>query len=85
MIFNVAYGCAVLNMSTWGVPAFMEFARRRIKDNYYDDGGGGCSGSDHGGVRGRGPGGGKMGSKKEKREREARWAKKVGLGESTWI
>ena len=79
MIFDVAYGCAALNM--WGVPAFLEFTRRRIKDNYYDEGGRGCSGSDHGGVRGRGRGGEKKSSKQKKREREARRAKKVGLGE----
>jgi len=78
MIFDVLYGCAALN--TWGVPAFMEFARGRIKDNYYDEGGSGSSGGDNGGVRGRGPGGDKKSLKEKKQEREARRAKRVGLG-----
>jgi hypothetical protein len=34
LIFNVAYGCAALKM--WGVPDFINFARERANDNYYD-------------------------------------------------
>lgn len=56
LIFDVAYGCAALK--TWGVPGFINLARQRTKDIYYDyddngddengDGGGG-GGGDRGG------------------------------------
>lgn len=35
MIFDAAYGCAALH--AWGVPAFIEFVRKRVGDSYYDD------------------------------------------------
>ena len=54
LIFDIAYGCAVLK--TWGLPPFLDFARERTKDIYYDNGdnddenddGGGGGGGDGG-------------------------------------
>jgi hypothetical protein len=36
LIFDVAYGCAVLK--TWGVPAFIEFTQRQTRSIYYNHG-----------------------------------------------
>jgi hypothetical protein len=33
LLFDVAYGCAALK--TWGVPQFMNLARQRTRDIYY--------------------------------------------------
>jgi hypothetical protein len=60
LIFDVAYGCAALK--TWGVLAFMDFARTHTRHIYYNDvdnngdknrdsGGGGPSGDGQGGRR----------------------------------
>jgi len=35
LIFDAAYGCAALK--TWGLPRFINFARRRIKGDYYNN------------------------------------------------
>jgi hypothetical protein len=55
IIFDVAYGCAVLK--TWGVIDFLQFAWKRTRGTYYDfdddnennDGGGGGDAGDAGG------------------------------------
>src|SRR6266478_4344805 len=53
LIFDVAYGCAALK--AWGMISFIQFARERTRNIYYDfddedegDGGGGGGGDQNG-------------------------------------
>lgn len=64
LIFDVAYGCAVLK--TWGLHAFKDFARQCTRCIYYDNGnnhidgngaGAGGAGDGSGGGGGAGPSG----------------------------
>jgi len=36
LIFDVAYGCAVVEK--WGIPSFVQFVRKTTRDIYYDEG-----------------------------------------------
>ena len=57
LIFDVAYGCAVLK--TWGLHAFKDFARQRTRRIYYDNGNNHSDGNGAGaGGAGDGSGGG---------------------------
>jgi hypothetical protein len=75
LIFDVAYGCAALN--TWGVPAFMDFARTRTRDIYYNDGDN--NGDENGDSGGGGPSGDGQGGRRsqQKIDRDARDAKRA--------
>jgi hypothetical protein len=64
-IFDVAYGCTVLN--TWGVGEFMEFARRRVEGRYYGEGGGGDNQNSA-----------KRNSKSHSKRKARRWVQMVG-------
>lgn len=98
LIFDVAYGCAGLN--TWGVPTFMNFARERTRNIYYnqvdngdDENGGGAGGSGGGGGGDGGNGGGVSGhgekhsqQMSDRAARANRWAARgVGLQASNTV